>query len=75
MSVAVAASGISVTLFGTVMSPDATEPANVWRRLLFVGLCVLIPVVWGVRVNWLFNLWSRRPPEADGDRIFPDYQI
>jgi hypothetical protein len=46
-----------------------------WPRLAFVAACLAIPVAWGVIVNWLFDLWQRRPVEADDDRIFPDYQI
>ncbi len=53
----------------------ASEPSALWQRLLYVGLCVLLPVVWGVAVNWMFDLWKRRPVESGDDRIFPDYQI
>ena len=45
------------------------------RKILFVLLCLALPVLWGVLVNWLFNLWEQkneRPPE---EPIFPDYQI
>ncbi len=53
----------------------ATEPRALWQRLLFVGLCLLLPVVWGAIVNRMFDLWQRRPTEAGDDRIFPEYQI
>ena len=47
-------------------------------KILFVAACLLLPVVWGVVVNWLFNLWNGRKvreAEDDDDWVFPDYQI
>ncbi len=38
--------------------------------------CLILPVVWGVLVNWLFDLWHERAAEkSSDDPIFPDYQI
>lgn len=50
------------------------EAGGLGKRLLFVAACVAVPVLWGVAVNWLFDLWIGRP-EGDEERIFPDYQI
>lgn len=44
--------------------------------LLYIAACLIIPIGWGIAVNWLFNLWRDREGQApDKDRIFPDYQI
>jgi hypothetical protein len=44
--------------------------------LLYIAACVVLPIVWGVAVNFLFNLWRDRTAQgAENDRIFPDYQI
>ncbi len=46
------------------------------ETLLYMAACVAIPILWGIAVNWLFNLWrGRTRPFRDNDRIFPDYQI
>ena len=46
------------------------------EKVLYVAACVVLPVVWGVVVNWLFNLWRERTAEKSADEpIFPDYQI
>ena len=45
-------------------------------KLLFIAACLLIPVVWGVFVNWMFDAWhARANHRGDDDPIFPDYQI
>ena len=50
----------------------------------FVALCILIPILWGWFVNWLFLHWGRRRPaarrrgkskRADEESKFIDYQI
>ncbi|MGH7127641.1 MAG: hypothetical protein ACREJB_04850 [Planctomycetaceae bacterium] len=41
-------------------------------KLLFAAACVVLPVVWGVVVNWVFGLWRNRRGD---EPIFPDYQI
>ena len=44
--------------------------------ILFTAMCLLLPILWGVLVNWLFNLWQARAAEKENDEsIFPDYQI
>ncbi len=46
------------------------------EKVLYVAACVIFPVVWGVIVNWLFNLWQERTADNSTDEpIFPDYQI
>jgi hypothetical protein len=57
-----------------------TESATVTTRMLYVAACLVLPVVWGVLVNWLFTAWRQRPtaprpPEAPDESVFPDYQI
>jgi len=47
----------------------------VWDKLVFTFVCIALPVVWGVVVNWLFDLWRGQPDTQDDDRVFPDYQI
>lgn len=47
-----------------------------WQKLLYIAACLILPIVWGVLVNWLFNLWhGRRSERAEDESIFPDYQI
>jgi hypothetical protein len=44
--------------------------------LLYTAACVVLPILWGVAVNFLFNLWRDRTAQgSENDRIFPDYQI
>lgn len=44
--------------------------------LIYLLACLLIPVLWGAIVNWMFDLWQRREPEAAEEETgFPDYQI
>lgn len=47
------------------------------NKLLMVAACLLLPILWGVVVNWMFNFWSSRSArnESDDEPIFPDYQI
>jgi hypothetical protein len=49
----------------------------VLHKLLFTLSCLVVPVAWGVVVNWTFNLWrSRSERSAQHDEpVFPDYQI
>ena len=45
-------------------------------RLLYFAACLLIPVMWGAIVNWMFDLWQRRDQQTtEEDTGFPDYQI
>ncbi|MDA1017641.1 MAG: hypothetical protein O3A00_24680 [Planctomycetota bacterium] len=46
-----------------------------WGRVGITATCIALPVIWGVIVNWLFDLWSGRKSDSDDDSIFPDYQI
>lgn len=48
---------------------------DVWQRIGITVACITLPVVWGVVVNWLFDLWSSRKASTEDDSIFPDYQI
>ena len=46
------------------------------ETILFVVACLVLPVAWGVFVNWLFDLWRDRTGQRrDEEPIFPDYQI
>lgn len=45
------------------------------KYLITVGY-IAIPILWGIAVNGLFDLWNGRDhDESDDDGIFPDYQI
>ena len=45
-------------------------------KLLFTVACLTLPVLWGVLVNWLFNLYGNRAShESREEPVFPDYQI
>ena len=44
--------------------------------VLFTSACLILPVIWGVLVNWLFDFWQAKAAGKEGDDpIFPDYQI
>lgn len=46
------------------------------HKVLFTIACLILPIVWGVFVNWLFNFWHARSARKEQDEpIFPDYQI
>ena len=47
----------------------------VFEKILYVLACVVLPVLWGVFVNWLFTLWASEPSDRDDEPVFPDYQI
>jgi hypothetical protein len=48
----------------------------VLSKLLFILACVVLPIAWGVLVNWLFRVWvDRDSGDSDGKPVFPDYQI
>ncbi len=50
--------------------------SEITRKLLFTAACLILPVLWGVLVNWLFNLWqSARTEKTEDEPVFPDYQI
>lgn len=48
-------------------------------RILFVLLCLVVPVVWGLAVNWIFRhperLRRKRSHSKDEEPRYPDYQI
>ncbi len=45
-------------------------------RVAFVVLCLLIPIVWGVLVNWVFDrLQAQLPEKEEQETVFPDFQI
>ncbi len=47
-----------------------------FHKILFTAACLILPVLWGVLVNWAFNLWQGRTAEKqDQEPVFPDYQI
>lgn len=49
---------------------------SVLAKLVFVVCCVVLPVAWGLLVNWLFNVWRQRAAQKTEDEpLFPDYQI
>jgi hypothetical protein len=49
---------------------------GVLSSVLFTLACLILPVIWGALVNWLFNLWQAKAAGKEGDEsIFPDYQI
>ncbi|WP_197532659.1 hypothetical protein [Symmachiella macrocystis] len=46
------------------------------EKLLFTLACLVLPVLWGIVVNWLFVKWqNRNPPQQQADPNLPDYQI
>jgi len=49
----------------------------VLKQTAFILACLVLPILWGVLVNWLFQLWQNRqsPDEQEDDWVFPDYQI
>jgi len=48
----------------------------VWTKLLIALGFLIIPILWGIAVNGLFDLWNGRDrSQPDEDHIFPDYQI
>ena len=45
-------------------------------QLTYLLACLLIPVLWGAIVNWMFDLWQRRDRDtSDEETGFPDFQI
>lgn len=52
------------------------EGVVVWTKLLIALGFLVIPILWGIVVNGVFDLWNGRDREKiDDDHIFPDYQI
>ena len=46
------------------------------QKILFLLASLVLPVVWGVLVNWLFDLWRERQlSDSEDEPVFPDYQI
>lgn len=47
------------------------------NKILMVVACLLLPILWGVIVNWVFNFWNKLAArrEEEEEPIFPDYQI
>ena len=57
-------------------SRGGRTPVVMLEQLLYILACLVLPVAWGVFVNWLFDLWKERRRDSNGDEpIFPDYQI
>ncbi len=55
---------------------NSAKAKRMLDKIFFMIACIIIPVLWGVIVNWLFNLWQDRSADSsDDDYIFPDYQI
>jgi hypothetical protein len=53
------------------------ELRMLWQRLGFIVACVVLPILWGVVVHRVFELFRTRP-RSDSDEHepeFPDYQI
>ena len=47
-----------------------------WSKVLITIAFLVIPILWGVAVNGVFDLWQGRDEEGtDDDGVFPDYQI
>lgn len=50
-----------------------------FETIAFIAACLLLPIAWGVLVNWLFERWRtrsvREESENDDDWGIPDYQI
>lgn len=59
---------------GVSLLPD---PACRVDKLLTTLAFLLIPILWGIAVNGLFNLWNGDDDddELPDDHVFPDYQI
>ena len=52
------------------------DMGELFNRVLFVLLCLVLPMLWGVTVNWIYNFLSERSEQnSDDETIFPDYQI
>ena len=50
--------------------------ASLLNKLLFTLACLVLPILWGVFVNWFFNVLSQKKRGgSDDESIFPDYQI
>jgi len=48
----------------------------VLQLLGYTAVCLVLPVLWGILVNWLFCFWQTRSADRNADEpIFPDYQI
>jgi hypothetical protein len=46
------------------------------QQILWTLACVTVPVIWGIIVNRVFNVWVHRDSAVDDDETtFPDYQI
>lgn len=42
----------------------------------YTVVCLVLPVLWGILVNWLFRFWQTRSAGRNEDKpVFPDYQI
>ena len=50
------------------------QSAGMWERIWYYLACLLLPIVWGVLINWIFNRWSSRQQKA-GNSAIQDYQI
>lgn len=58
----------------------AAEPADTEISGWFIAACIVLPVVWGILVHWVFQRLRRNRPRTRTDRAdhepsWPDYQI
>lgn len=66
-----------------VQQPDeravfaSEKEAGSGTSLLFVGACVVLPILWGVIVHRIFRRirGEEQPPEVPNDSVWPDYEI
>lgn len=58
-------------------SRDPLRASVLLEKTLFTLACLVLPVLWGVLVNWMFGIWQTRKSNTDhnDDQIFPDFQI
>jgi len=58
------------------IDPSKFGAGNVLHAIGYTVVCLALPVLWGVFVNWLFQFWRTRSADNNSDEpIFPDYQI
>lgn len=64
----------------TAGSPPEERPPVI-ERIAFIAACLVLPVLWGIAVNRVFDLWQKRSADAEepggsnDEPIFPDFQI
>lgn len=45
------------------------------EKIAYIAACLILPIVWGFTVNWLFELRAKRKDRRGEEPVFPDYQI